>query len=156
MSDSALAQKIARLEAIEAIKALKHKYFRALDQELFDEVRECFSRDGAIDYGPAGAYEQVEDFVAMISDYAKTNTAKGIHQGFNPEIVVDGDTATGTWVCAYLSVDTEKGVSFKQTGIYEDRYVVEDGEWRIQHTANRPLFNETTALADDNVSVTLG
>ncbi len=156
MSDSALAQTIAKLEAIEAIKALKHKYFRALDQELFDEVSSCFSSDAAIDYGAAGSYDAVADFVTMISDYARTNTAKGIHQGYNPEITVNGDTATGIWVCSYLSVDVEKGVSFKQTGVYEDRYVLENGEWRIQHTANRPLFNETTALAGDSVSVTLG
>lgn len=156
MSDQDLAKKIASLEAIEAIKATKHKYFRALDQELFAEVSQCFSSDGVIDYGPAGVYEQVSDFVAMISDYAKTNTAKGIHQAYNPEISVDGDTATAKWVCSYCSVDVSKAVSFKQTGVYEDEFVKIDGKWLIKRTSNRAIFNETTVIDGDTVSVTLG
>lgn len=156
MSDTDLAQRIATLEAIEAIKATKNKYFRALDQELFDEVRSCFTDDGVIDYGPAGVYEQVADFITMISDYAKTNTAKGIHQGYNPEITVNGDSATAKWVCSYASVDTSKGVSYKQTGVYEDEFQKVGNQWLIKRTVNRPLFNETTIVDGDNVSVTLG
>jgi len=146
----------AQLAAIEEIKSLKYRYFRCLDQELFSEVEGCFTADGSIDYGPAGAYEKVADFVAMIQDYAKTNTARGVHLGYNPEITIQGDTATGEWLCRYLSVDTEKGVSYKQTGIYRDTYRLVDGEWRIATTLNEPLFNETTILEDGKVSVTLG
>lgn len=156
MSDKDLAERIATLEAIEAIKATKNKYFRALDQELFDEVYECFTSDGVIDYGPAGVYKQISDFVNMISDYAKTNTAKGIHQGYNPEIAVSGNSATAKWVCSYVSVDTSKGVSYKQTGVYEDQFAKVDGQWLIKHTSNRAVFNETTIVDGDSVTVTLG
>lgn len=144
------------LVANEEIKALKYRYFRALDQELFEEVADCFTDDGTIDYGAAGSYEKIADFVAMIADYAKTNTAKGIHQGYNPEIEVSGDNATGFWVCSYLSVDVKQGVSYKQTGMYEDQYQRVDGKWRIKTTRNTPVFNETASLADSGVSLALG
>ena len=144
------------LQSVEEIKALKHKYFRALDRELFEEVGSCFVSDCLIDYGAAGVYEGVEGFVAMISDYAKTNTARGVHQGYNPEIAVDGDSATGIWLCTYISVDTEKGVSYKQTGYYEDEYIRENGEWKIKVTKNTPQFSETAMVENDNISLTLG
>jgi len=155
MNDTDLAGRIDALESIEQIKALKHKYFRALDQQLFSEVESCFTADGVIDYGEAGVYEQVTDFVTMISDYAKTNTAAGVHRGYNPEIEVHGDTATGHWLCDYNSVDSGNGVSYKQTGIYEDSYSRVDGVWRIRRTTNKPLFSETTTVAGDNVGVNL-
>lgn len=149
MPDKTPDQLIAELSAIEEIKSLKNRYFRALDQELFDEVADCFSPDAVVDYGPAGVYEKPAAFIEMISEYAKTNTAKGIHQGYNPEITVTGDTASGRWVCSYLSVDTTKGVSYKQTGCYEDEFVRVDGQWLIKKTVNRPLFSETLTVDGD-------
>lgn len=156
MSDSDLASKIDALESIEQIKALKFKYFRALDQQLFDQVEGLFTADGVIDYGEAGIYEQITDFVKMITEYAKTNTAAGVHKGYNAEIQVNGDAATGQWMCDFHSVDNSNGVSYHQTGWYEDTYARVDGVWRIQRTMNRPLFNETTTVNENNVAVSLG
>ncbi len=156
MTDMSLAIKIDRLASIENITALKNKYFRALDQQLFDEVEACFTINGVIDYGPAGVYEKVSDFVQMIAEYAKTNTATGVHLGFNPEITVLGDKATGHWLCTYNSVDTIKGISFSQTGTYQDEYQRIDGEWRILRTTNKSLFNATTTVANGALEVSLG
>ena len=72
MSIESLSAVVADLVAIEAIKSLKNKYFRALDQQLFDEVASCFSRGAVIDYGAAGVYTEVADFVTMISEYANS------------------------------------------------------------------------------------
>lgn len=156
MSDISLAEKIDRLESIERIKALKNRYFRVLDQQLFAEVENCFTANGVIDYGAAGVYEQVADFVQMITEYAKTNTAVGVHQGYNAEIDVKGDKATGQWLCTYHSVDTTTGVSYRQTGVYQDQYQRIDGEWRILRTTNKSLFNETTVVSNDSVEISLG
>lgn len=156
MSETDIAKTVAKLDAIESIKCLKNKYFRALDQELFDEVASCFTDDGVIDYGPAGTYEKVSDFISMITEYAKTNTAKGIHQGYNPEVEVNGNTASGKWVCSYNSVDSGKGISYKQTGVYEDEYACVNGQWLIKRTNNRPLFNESAIVEGGSVNITLG
>ena len=50
-----IEERLAALEQIEAIKALKHRYFRACDAKDPDTFRACFIADGAdIDYGPLG------------------------------------------------------------------------------------------------------
>lgn len=153
MSELDVSAMVATLAAKEAIKSLKNKYFRALDQQLFTEVASCFSNDAVIDYGPAGVYEGVDGFVTMISDYAKTSSAKGIHQGYNPEITISGDVATAKWVCTYLSVDSASGISHKQTGTYEDEFVCVDGQWLISKTINRPLFHETLSVDGETLSM---
>lgn len=156
MNDITLAEKLDRLESIENIKALKSRYFRTLDQQLFNEVEACFTANGVIDYGPAGVYENVNDFVQMITEYANTNTAVGVHQGYNPEISVNGDEAKGHWLCTYNSVDTANGVSYSQTGTYEDEYRRVDGEWRIARTTNKSLFSETRVVNDGKAEISLG
>ena len=41
-----LEARIRALEDIEAIKRLKHKYFRCIDKGLWDEIGNCFAEDG--------------------------------------------------------------------------------------------------------------
>ena len=46
----ALENRVAVTEDIEAIKRLKHKYFRCLDCKLWDELAECFTEDATTSY----------------------------------------------------------------------------------------------------------
>ena len=52
MADLAdLERRIRALEDIEAIRRLKHRYWRCLDLKLWDEMAACFTPDAAVDYG---------------------------------------------------------------------------------------------------------
>ena len=154
MSNEIKHELIDHLHSIEAIKLLKNRYFRSIDRCLFDEVAECFSKDAVVDYGPAGVYESPEEFIAMISEYAKTNTATGVHEGSNPEIEVKGDTAVAKWLCHYWSVDAENGISHKGISSYEDEFVRIDGKWLIKKTINRPWIHETFSVEGGAVEMT--
>ena len=44
------------LQEIEAIKRLKYKYMRCLDNKLWDEMAECFAEDATCSYS-GGKYE---------------------------------------------------------------------------------------------------
>ena len=48
------------LEALEAIKRLKYRYLRCLDQKLWDEIGECFTEDATAAYS-GGEYAWVFD-----------------------------------------------------------------------------------------------
>jgi len=37
-----LESRIRALEDVEAIKRMKHKYFRCVDLQLWDQLRDCF------------------------------------------------------------------------------------------------------------------
>jgi hypothetical protein len=54
MADLAeLEARIKRLEDIEAIKRLRHKYFRCLDGKLWDQMEDCFAEDVKTSYSTA-------------------------------------------------------------------------------------------------------
>lgn len=134
----------AELADIEAIKQLKHAYFRLLDSKEFELLGELFSEDATTSY-ESGKYSHNgrEEVVSFLSTSLGDESIVHEHLGHHPEIVLTGDTtAVGKW---YLhdrvmvpSVDFELG----GTAIYTDEYVKVDGAWRIRHTGYVRVYEE--------------
>ena len=84
MADThAFEARLRALEDIEAIKRLKHRYWRCLDFKRWEELAECFTPDATADYGD-GRYrfagrEAIMDFLRR-SLGAETGSI-GIHHG---------------------------------------------------------------------------
>lgn len=131
MSD--LERRIARLEAIEAIRQLKHRYFHACDTKQPELVRECFL-PGEIDlqYGRIGSFSDREAMLAVFTELACAEHIVEMHHGQNPQIeIADEDHATGTWGLYYYLIDTRRRQVTQLGGFYEDAYRRHEGEWRI-------------------------
>ncbi len=132
-------ERLARLESIEQIKALKHRYLRACDAKRPEEFRNCFIAKGAIvDYGPrVGKFEDADGIAAVFSHIALKRVDDKVvildmHHAMHADIDVVSDTeATGAWTLRFRQVDLEANVERLSAIEYADRYVVEDGEWRI-------------------------
>lgn len=66
-----LEQRIARLEALEAIRELKHRYLNACDLKDVTAIRDCFAQGPVlIDYGPLGVFNDREPFLALYRELA--------------------------------------------------------------------------------------
>ncbi|MGW1680883.1 nuclear transport factor 2 family protein [Saccharopolyspora sp. NPDC002376] len=150
-----LARRVARLEAIQQIERLKYRYWRACDSKDPDAFRECFVRDGAeIDYGPLGGFEGREKLVELYSHLALRRDGdrwlyNDIHQGVHPDIeLVDAGTAVGSWTFWFMRVNLVDGVIEQNSLEYRDRYVVEDGEWKIQRSQVIPLTGVTFPIPE--------
>jgi hypothetical protein len=128
-----LEQRINRLEAIEALKQLKARYFHACDTKQPDIVRACFA-DGEIDlrYGRIGNFTDREQMVAVFSELACQEHIVEMHHGQNPQVEVhDEDNATAIWGLYYYMIDTRRQSVTQLAGFYDDAYIRRDGEWRI-------------------------
>lgn len=142
-----LARKVARLEAIQEIERLKYRYWRACDSKDPGAFRECFVLHGAdIDYGPVlGAFDDRERLVELYSSMALRREGdrwlyNDIHHGMHPDIeLVDAITATGSWTFWFMRINLADGVVEQSSLEYRDRYVVEDGRWKIQSSHVTPL-----------------
>lgn len=119
-----------RLSDVEAIKRLKARYFRLMDQPDWTAFAEVFARDVVLgDEGSIVGRSAAVDYIRTAADGART-----AHQGAGPEIeIIDAGRARGIWAMTdYFEVrHTEPPVGFTGYGHYIDEYVVEDGEWRI-------------------------
>jgi hypothetical protein len=134
-----LEQRIARLEAVEAIRELKHRYFNACDLKEVEVIRDCFAEgEIAIDYGPVGCFQDRDSFVALYQSLACNERVIDLHHGANPEIELAGDDeAVGRWALYYFNLDGETGATRQLGGVYQDRYRRVDGQWKIVETAFR-------------------
>jgi hypothetical protein len=151
-----LARRVARLEAIAAIERLKYRYWRACDSKDPATFRECFVKEGAvIDYGPGlGVFSDRDVLVELYTRLALHQengrwTYHDIHHGKHPDIeLVDDETATGSWTFWFMRVNLVDNVIEQASMEYRDRYVVEDGQWKIQHSRVLPRTAITFPLPD--------
>ncbi len=132
------------LVELEHIKRLKYRYLRCLDQKLWDELETCFLPDATARYG-GGLYEFTGRDAIM--DFLRTSmgalTMLSSHRCHHPEIdLVGPGRAVGTWALEDTVVLTDVGITIQGAAFYEDRYLQEDGVWRIAHTGYRRTYEE--------------
>jgi ketosteroid isomerase-like protein len=141
------------LETLEEIRQVKYRYLRYVDQKRWDEIADVFTADATVDYGtkvfgkPLAMTGRAE-----IVAFFRANMGPGIisvHSAGQPEITVDGDTATGTWRFEDLVIATEYRTVIKGAAFYEDTYARgTDGRWRISHTGYVRTYEAMMSLDD--------
>lgn len=152
-----LEERIARIEAIESIKVLKHRYLRACDAKEPDVFRDCFVAEGAfVDYGPRiGRFDDADGIAEVFRNVALREvdgryTIFDMHHAMHPEIVLESaTTARGRWSLRFRQVDAGERVERLSAIEYDDRYEVEDGRWRIRSCRVRVLWSMIRPLGDD-------
>ena len=141
------------LAALEEIRRLKYRYLRCVDLKLWDEIGEVFTADATVDYGTRALGEPIqlrgrEEIVAFL----RKSLGPGIitvHFASQPEIDLDGATASGTWSFEDTVIATEYRVVIKGAAFYEDRYARgEDGRWQISHTGYIRTYEVMMSLDD--------
>ncbi|MFF0816023.1 nuclear transport factor 2 family protein [Rhodococcus sp. NPDC003318] len=136
------------LEALAEITRLKHRYSRALDTKDWALFRDTLLPDATATYGE---HLRFEDRDALCSFMEITLGPHVLTEHFcgQPEIDVDGDVATGTWVLADTVIIPEDGMLLRGSAFYHDRYARnEAGQWRIAHTGYERTYEMVVALAD--------
>ena len=133
MLEDDLAKRVERLEAIEAIRQLKARYFNACDAQDPERASQCFAAgDVLIDMGHIGVFRSREEFAALYRAAGGHDYILDLHQGANPEIeIIDGSHARGDWSLNYRNINTrERTVTFLSV-MYHDGYAKIQGEWKI-------------------------
>lgn len=132
---------------IEAIKALKYRYARSLDLKKWDEFADCLTPDVTAEYGEDLSFADRDALVG----YMRDNMGPGLismHQVHHPEIVVDGDTATGTWYLFDKVLVPAFDFGLEGGAFYDDTYLRTDAGWRISRTGYRRTFEAAWKLSD--------
>jgi len=137
ISDAEFAQlqrEIRILRDIEAVKRVKHAYFRCVDTASIEELKSLFHRDVVVHF-IGGTYEWTlhgrdEYLEAIAANFNSKVLAQ--HNGHHPEIDILSETeATGIWYLHdhfYRLWDMHHVTG---TALYRDRYIKEDGRWQI-------------------------
>lgn len=125
-----MAISLQALADIEAIKALKARYFRSMDTRDWDALAACFTNDLHADFrdAPGMLTEGREAYMSALTEALAD--ASTVHHGHMPEIeLLDDSNATGIW--AMDDTVDMPGISLRGWGHYHEQYRKEDGTWRI-------------------------
>ena len=151
-SPAALREAVQQLLDIEAIKRVKHAYFRCIDTGNFEELATLFHPDVTVHFR-RGTYEWKlagrDEYVASVSQSFHTRSV-GHHNGHHPEIqILSATEATGIWYLAD-NMWIMSGQSFTQgTALYWDRYEKVDGRWLIRDSQYERLYELNEKLETD-------
>jgi len=148
----ALQRDVQRLFDIEAIKQLKHAYFRCIDTANFDELETLFHPEISVHF-VGGFYEwRCEGREEFMANQRKSfhKRAVGHHNGHQPEIQIQSEReATGLWYLADHMWILEHQFYTTGTALYADRYVKEDGRWWIRETKYRRIYEISRSLEEN-------
>ncbi len=151
-----LRKDIQRLMDIEAIKQLKHSYFRCIDTGNVAELATIFHPDVDVHF-IGGTYEWKlsgrDEYINSIQ-HSFHKESIGHHNGHMPEIQLLSDTeATGIWYLADNMWMLNHKAFTTGTAIYWDRYLKVDGRWTIRATNYERLYEINDRLENlPNVS----
>ena len=128
-----LEQRLLRLESIEAIKQLKHRYLRACDNKDPAAVRDCYVEGGIeLDFSRVGSFANRDELVEVFATLACQPHIVELHHAQNPEIELEDENhASGHWGLYYFLINTRDNVTTQLGGYYRDRYRRTAEGWRI-------------------------
>ena len=141
------------LATLEEIRQVKYRYLRCVDQKLWDELADVFTPDATVDYGTRAYGKPLklsgrDEIIAFLRARLGPDVIT-VHAAGQPEIAVDGATATGTWRFEDTVIATRHRVVVVGAAFYQDRYERgEDGAWRIAHTGYVRTYEATLSLDD--------
>ena len=139
----ALRDALQLLLDIEAIRRVKHAYFRCIDTGNFDELEDLFHPDVSVHF-IGGTYEwklqgKTEYLASIRSSFH--NRSVGHHNGHHPEIdILSATEATGVWYLSDNMWIMNREAFTTGTAIYWDRYVKQDGRWQIIDTRYERIY----------------
>ena len=141
------------LVALEEIRQVKYRYLRCVDLKLWDEMEDVFTPGASADYGTHAAGRDLSlRGRDEIIGYLRENLGPEIitvHRCGQPEIVIDGDAATGTWSFEDTVIAMKFRVLIRGAAFYEDTYERgDDGRWRISHIGYTRIYETMNSLDD--------
>jgi hypothetical protein len=141
---------LRELIEIEAIKRLKYKYLRCIDQKRWDELAETFTADATTSYGDGKlSFSGRAKIIEFLSRSMSAPTFHSAHHVHHPEIDLTSDTsARGTWALEDTVIEMAAGWALRGAAFYSDEYLKQGGRWLIQHTGYKRIYEESMLRKD--------
>jgi hypothetical protein len=138
-----LEERVARLEAQDAVRKVKAAYMQGLDDRLRGAVADLFWEDAIWEglpertpegVAPQSAGSQTVGREAIAASFVAAAAAMSFTAHFltNESIEVDGDHAVGTWKLLQACT-AGRDRAFWQAGVYTDDFECRGGVWKFSH-----------------------
>lgn len=141
-----LEARLGHAEGVRAIKRIQHAYAQYLGSGRWQAAAGLFAGEGVLQHGEdsTSGHDGIAAFLADRYGDATGKLSEGMlnqHLHLSPVISIEpgGRTALGRWRLVSLQGRFGENAIW-QGGIFENRYVLEDGHWRIAHLKYHPVY----------------
>ena len=130
------AERLQRLEDIEAIRTLKYRYCQACDDDHNPQkLAPLFTPDAVWEASSMSRAEGREAIAALLGALGKSGTIRNsAHNAINPIIDVEGDQAKGEWrlIMLYTGITATGELHYTRIiGWYREQYRRTEDGWQI-------------------------
>jgi hypothetical protein len=132
------------LVEIEEIKQAKYRYVRAVDTRDWKLLSSVLTDDATAAYSAGKlSFDGSEAIIEFLRSSLPPGEFLTAHRVQQPEITLTGPTtAEARWALDDVVIAVAASLTVRGAGIYEDRMVKVAGEWKIEHTGYRRLYEE--------------
>ena len=129
---------------IEAIKRVKYRYLRCIDQKLWDDLVDVLTEDCTAAYsGGKYSYDGRDAIIEFLRTSMGSQDFLSSHRCHHPEIDLTGaDSATGVWALEDTVIMKEWDLTIRGAAFYTDTYRRTPAGWRIAHTGYKRTYEE--------------
>lgn len=136
-----LEKRLAFLEDIEEIKALKARYCFYCDQGYdADKIADLFTEDGVWDGRPKWSVYKGRAAIRKFFKEVPQHISFAVHNVMNPIIEVNGNKAKGIWNLFQPCTYAEGNRAVWGTAQYNEEYVKISGEWKFKRLSFKSYF----------------
>jgi hypothetical protein len=144
---------------IDEIKQVKYRYLRALDTKHWDDFADTLTDDVIGDYGEslgeAHRFTDRDSLVEFMRNAMPSNIITE-HRVTHPEIIVDGDEASGTWYLQDKVIVPDVNFMLMGAAFYHDKYRKTADGWKICETGYDRTYDATLSLENLNFTLKTG
>jgi hypothetical protein len=142
---ASLEQRIDALNAEDKVRNLQNAWGHYIDRKMWDDVTDLFTADGVLEIGGVGIY----DGTASIRRALERDGPAGLRNGQlndHPlldtliEIAAGGQEAHVRSLELGMLGDQEKGAGYWTVSVHDNRFVKQDGVWKIREMRVFPLL----------------
>ena len=140
-----LERHVAELRALEEIKTLKYRYFRAMTYNDYDTLKDTLTEDVETSSSDGKyVFEDRENLLRFLIDSHDPDAQiMAYWMAGMPEItLVDESEATAIWAMYHYFYNQKEGFVDEMFVYYDDAYRKEDGVWRISRTGYSRVINQ--------------
>lgn len=152
-----LQRDVQILKDIEAIKRLKHAYFRAIDSADLKLLEGLLHADVKVHFIGGGYEWQLQgraEYIEAIGQNFNSQVACQ-HNGHHPEIDILSPTeARGIWYLHDIFYNLRDQLLTQGTAFYHDRYVKENGQWWLIDTYYKRHYEIVDKITDNPPNLT--
>jgi len=130
-NQTALADRLQRLEDLEEIRQLFIDYGHYLDSGNFGAYGGLFADDGEVLLGPVGRAKGPAAIEALMAKTMDGARGSSFHVVSNPIIELDGDRATSEVMWTVVARDKQDHATVTMLGRHRDQLTRERGRWRF-------------------------